>query len=179
MYHRQRSVLLSTSVIQERVKELGEEITRDYEGKDLLVVGILKGAFIFMADLVRNIKIPIAIDFMDVSSYGSSTQTSGVVRIMKDLEKSIEGRHVLIVEDIIDSGLTLNYISKNLRSRKAASVKICAFLDKPSRRRAPVKADYLGFSVPDEFIVGYGLDYAEKYRHYPFVAILDRDEYTD
>ena len=179
MYHRQRSVLLSTSVIQERVKELGEEITRDYEGKDLLVVGILKGAFIFMADLVRNIKIPIAIDFMDVSSYGSSTQTSGVVRIMKDLEKSIEGRHVLIVEDIIDSGLTLDYISKNLRSRKAASVKICAFLDKPSRRRAPVKADYLGFSVPDEFIVGYGLDYAEKYRHYPFVAILDRDEYTD
>ena len=111
MYHRQRSVLLSTSVIQERVKELGEEITRDYEGKDLLVVGILKGAFIFMADLVRNIKIPIAIDFMDVSSYGSSTQTSGVVRIMKDLEKSIEGRHVLIVEDIIDSGLTLDYIS--------------------------------------------------------------------
>ncbi|NLC07005.1 MAG: hypoxanthine phosphoribosyltransferase [Syntrophomonadaceae bacterium] len=177
MFQRERRVVLTQEQIKERVRELGEEITRDYQGQELLVVGILKGAFIFMADLVREIRIPVAIDFMDVSSYGLSTESTGVVRILKDLEESIEGRHVLVVEDIIDSGLTLNYISENLKSRDAASVKICAFLDKPSRRKAPIKADYLGFSVPDEFIVGYGLDYAEKYRHYPYVAILERDEY--
>lgn len=178
MFNRERRILISEEQIKSRVKQLGEEITRDYQGKDLLVVGILKGAFIFMADLVRNIKIPIAIDFMDVSSYGSSTESLGVVRILNDLEESIENRHVLIVEDIVDTGLTLDYLSKNLASRKAASVKICAFLDKPSRRKAPVKVDYLGYSVPDEFIVGYGLDYAEKFRHYPFVTVLERDEYT-
>jgi len=178
MFYRERKVLISEEQIRDRVKELGEEITKDYQGKELLVVGILKGAFIFMADLIRQIKIPVAVDFMDVSSYGSSTESLGVVRILNDLEESIEDRHVLIVEDIIDSGLTLNYLSKNLKSRKAASVKICAFLDKPSRRKTPVQVDYLGYSVPDEFIVGYGLDYAEKYRHYPYLAVLERDEYT-
>jgi hypoxanthine phosphoribosyltransferase len=178
MFQRERRILITEEQIRNRVKELGEEITRDYQGKELLVVGILKGAFVFMADLVRQIKIPVAVDFMDVSSYGLATESSGVVRILNDLEESIEGRHVLIVEDIIDSGLTLDYISKNLKSRKAVSVKICAFLDKPSRRKALVQADYLGYSVPDEFIVGYGLDYAEKYRHYPYLAVLEQDEYN-
>jgi hypoxanthine phosphoribosyltransferase len=178
MFQRERRILITEEQIRNRVKELGEEITRDYQGKELLVVGILKGACVFMADLVRQIKIPVAVDFMDVSSYGLATESSGVVRILNDLEESIEGRHVLIVEDIIDSGLTLDYISKNLKSRKAVSVKICAFLDKPSRRKALVQADYLGYSVPDEFIVGYGLDYAEKYRHYPYLAVLEQDEYN-
>ena len=172
-----RRVLFSEEVISNRVKELAAQITEDYQGKELIVVGILTGAFIFMADLVRQIKLPVTVDFMDVSSYGSSTYSSGVVRIVKDLEKSIEGAHVLIVEDIIDTGLTLNYIGQNLLSRRPASLKICAFLDKPSRRQVLIKADYLGFSIPDEFVVGYGLDFAEKYRHLPYIAVLAPEEY--
>jgi len=166
-------VLLSAEEIRARVQELGKQISSDYRGKELVVVGILKGAFIFMADLVRELEVPATLDFMDVSSYGSSTVSSGVVRIEKDLEASIEGKHVLIVEDIIDTGLTINYIWENLRARKPASVKICALLDKPSRRKVPVEIHYLGFSIPDEFVVGYGLDYAEKYRYFPYVAVLE------
>lgn len=165
-------VLLSAEEIRARVRELGEQISSDYQGKELIVVGILKGAFIFMADLVRELKVPVILDFMDVSSYGSATVSSGVVRIEKDLETSIEGKHVLIVEDIIDTGLTINYIWQNLKARNPASVKICALLDKPSRRKVPVDIHYLGFSIPDEFVVGYGLDYAEKYRYFPYVAVL-------
>ncbi len=167
-------VLLGTEEIQAKVKELGEAISRDYAGKELLVVGVLKGAFIFMADLVREIKgVRVTMDFMDVSSYGLSTLSSGEVRIMKDLECSIEGLNVLLVEDIIDTGLTLAYIKESLMRRGPKEVKICSFLDKPSRRRSEVAADYIGYSIPDEFVVGYGLDYAEKYRNYPMVCILD------
>lgn len=170
-------VMFSEEVIRAKVKELAVEIDRDYQGKELIVVGILTGAFIFMADLIRELKTPVTVDFFDVSSYGSSTYSSGVVRILKDLEKSVEGAHVLIVEDIIDTGLTLNYITQNLLSRRPASLKICAFLDKPSRRQAPIKADYLGYSIPDEFVVGYGLDFAEKYRNLPYIAVLAPEEY--
>ncbi|NPV26133.1 MAG: hypoxanthine phosphoribosyltransferase [Firmicutes bacterium] len=173
----ERRILITTEQIKQRVKEMGKEITRDYADRELLIVGILKGAFVFMADLVREITIPVALDFMDVSSYGSATESSGVVRIMKDLDQSIEGKHVLVVEDIIDTGLTLHYIQENLRSRRAASVKICAFLDKPSRRKVNIYPDYLGFSIPDAFVVGYGLDYAEKFRQLPYVAVLGPEDY--
>ncbi|NPV92545.1 MAG: hypoxanthine phosphoribosyltransferase [Firmicutes bacterium] len=170
-------VLFTEEAIQNRVKELAAEITEDYQGKEIIVVGILTGAFIFMADLIREIKLPLTVDFIDVASYGSSTYSSGVVRIVKDLEKSIENAHVLVVEDIVDTGLTLNYISQNLLSRHPASLKICAFLDKPSRRQAPIKVDYLGYKIPDEFAVGYGLDFAEKYRSLPYIAVLAPEEY--
>ncbi|WP_429162543.1 hypoxanthine phosphoribosyltransferase [Desulfitispora alkaliphila] len=172
------TVLFSHEQIKVRVDELGDSISRDYRGKDLLVVGILKGAFIFMGDLVRAIKIPIETDFMAVSSYGASSESSGVVRILMDLEKSIEGRHVLIVEDIVDTGLTLKYLIEALNSRKPASVKVCTFLDKPERRRVDVKAEYNGYEVPDEFLVGYGLDYNEKYRNLPYIGILKREVYS-
>lgn len=165
-------ILLSREVIAERVRELGEQISRDYQGKNLLVVGILKGALVFMADLVRQINIPVRLDFMVVSSYGSSSETSGVVRILKDLDMSVEGWHVLLVEDIIDTGLTLKYLRDNLLARGPESVKICALLDKPARRRVEVQADYCGFTIPDAFVVGYGLDYAEKYRNLPDLCVL-------
>lgn len=171
-------VLLSQEQINIRVRELGQQISRDYAGKDLLVVGILKGAFIFMSDLVRAIDIPLEADFMAVSSYGMSSESSGVVRIIKDLDQSIEGRNVLVVEDIVDTGLTLNYLVENLKARNPASVKVCTFLDKPERRQVKVNADYNGYDVPDEFLVGYGLDYSEKYRNLPYVAILKRDVYS-
>lgn len=169
--------LLEEQAIRTRVRELGKQISVDYEGKELLLVGILKGAFIFMADLIRQIEVPVTVDFVVVSSYGASTESSGVVRIEKDLEKGIEGKHVLIVEDIIDTGLTLNYLKHNLETRGPASVRICALLDKPSRRKVSVEADYLGFSIADEFVVGYGLDFAERHRHLPYVAVLSADEY--
>jgi len=169
--------LLEEQAIRTRVRELGKQISVDYEGKELLLVGILKGAFIFMADLIRQIEVPVTVDFVVVSSYGASTESSGVVRIDKDLEKGIEGKHVLIVEDIIDTGLTLNYLKHNLETRGPASVRICALLDKPSRRKVSVEADYLGFSIADEFVVGYGLDFAERHRHLPYVAVLSADEY--
>jgi hypoxanthine phosphoribosyltransferase len=171
-------ILLSEEEIAQRVKELGAEITEDYKGCDLVVVGILKGALMFMADLIRYIKIPVLMDFAVVSSYGASTETSGVVRILKDLDQPIEGKHVLIVEDIIDSGLTMHYLVRILESRKPASVKVCTLLDKPSRRKVDIKPDYCGFSIPDKFVVGYGLDYAEYYRNLPEVGILKEELYN-
>ncbi len=172
-----KEILIAEDVLQSKVKELGAKITDDYKDKNLLLVCVLKGAVIFVSDLMRNINLPLGIDFMAISSYGSNTQSSGVVRILKDLNTSIEGRHVLIVEDIIDSGLTLSYLVDNLKSRRPASVEICTILDKPDRREANLEIKYTGFRVPDEFVVGYGLDYDEKYRNLPYIAILKEEIY--
>jgi len=166
-------VLIDRDVLQRRIHELGEEISSDYAGRDLLLVGVLKGAVFFMADLMRNLTIPCEIDFMAISSYGASTDSSGVVRILKDLDINIEGRDVLIVEDIIDSGLTLSYLLRNLEARGPASLDICALLTKPDRREAEVPVRYIGFEIPNRFVIGYGLDYAERYRNLPYVGILD------
>ena len=165
-------VLFTRDDIAKRVAELGAEITRDYEGKDLIVVGILKGAGVFMSDLIREINSPIRIDFMSVSSYGNSTVSSGIVRITNDLHQDIQGCSVLIVEDIIDTGNTLHYLREYLKNRGAEDVKICALLDKPSRRQVEVPVKYVGFEVEDRFIIGYGIDYAEKYRNLPFIGTL-------
>lgn len=165
-------VLLDAETIQAKVRELGERLSRDYEGKNPVFICILKGAVIFTADLMRHISIPAKMDFMAISSYGGGVRTSGVVRILKDLDRSIEGEHVIIVEDIVDSGLTLTYLLDNLQSRQPASLKTCVLLDKPGRRQVPLKADYVGFEIPDEFVVGYGLDYAENYRHLPYIGVL-------
>lgn len=165
-------VLLSEQQIQDRIKELGAQITRDYAGKNPLLIGVLKGACFFMSDLLRAIDTRLSIEFMAISSYGSSTRTSGEVRIMKDLDVPIEGRDILVVEDIVDTGLTLSYLLSNLESRGAASVKLAALLDKFERREREVKIDYLGFQIPDEFVVGYGLDFAERYRNLPYIAVL-------
>ncbi len=167
--------LLLHKEIQARVDNLGKRITLDYAGKELLLVGILKGSFVFMADLIRCIDLPISIDFMAMSSYGAATKSSGVVRILKDLEQGVDGRHVLVVEDVVDTGLTLNYIYGHMRSRGAASVKICSLLDKPSRRQVAVPLHYKGFEIPDEFVVGYGLDVDERYRNLPDVCRLIRE----
>jgi hypoxanthine phosphoribosyltransferase len=169
-------VLLSEEQLQSRVKELGAEITRDYRGQNPLLIGVLKGACFFLSDLLRAIDTRLGIEFMAISSYGSSTRTSGEVRIMKDLDVPIEGRHILVVEDIVDTGLTLSYLLANLESRGAASVKLAALLDKFERREKDVKIDYLGFPIPDAFVVGYGLDYAERYRNLPFIAVLKNPE---
>ena len=169
-------VLLSEQQIQNRIKELGAQITRDYAGKNPLLIGVLKGACFFMSDLLRAIDTRLSIEFMAISSYGSSTRTSGEVRIMKDLDVPIEGRDILVVEDIVDTGLTLSYLLSNLESRGAASVKLAALLDKFERREREVKIDYLGFQIPDEFVVGYGLDFAERYRNLPFIAVLKNPE---
>ena len=171
-------ILITEEEIKVKVKELGEMITRDYQEKDLLVICILKGAMVFMADLVREIKVPLDIDTMVVTSYGSSTKSSGVVRILKDLDESVEDRDLLIVEDIVDTGLTLKYLMDNIFSRGPRSVKICSFLDKPERRKVAITPDYKGYSIPDEFVVGYGLDYAEKYRNLPYVGVLDPKAYS-
>ena len=165
-------VLFTRDDIAKRVAELGAEITRDYEGRDLIVVGILKGAGVFMSDLIREINSPIRIDFMSVSSYGNSTVSSGIVRITNDLHQDIQGCSVLIVEDIIDTGNTLHYLREYLKNRGAEDVKICALLDKPSRRQVEVPVEYVGFEVEDRFIIGYGIDYAEKYRNLPFIGTL-------
>lgn len=165
-------VLFTRVDIAKRVAELGAEITCDYEGKDLIVVGILKGAGVFMSDLIREINSPIRIDFMSVSSYGNSTVSSGIVRITNDLHQDIQGCSVLIVEDIIDTGNTLHYLREYLKNRGAEDVKICALLDKPSRRQVEVPVEYVGFEVEDKFIIGYGIDYAEKYRNLPFIGTL-------
>jgi hypoxanthine phosphoribosyltransferase len=165
-------VLFSQEQIQERIKELGAQITRDYAGRNPLLIGVLKGACFFLSDLLRSIDTRLSIEFMAISSYGSSTRTSGEVRIMKDLDVPIEGRDILVVEDIVDTGLTLTYLLDNLKARGAASVKLAALLDKHDRREKEVPIDYLGFQIPDEFVVGYGLDYAERYRNLPFVAVL-------
>lgn len=170
-------VLFSEEKIAKTVKTLGEQISKDYNGKKLLLVSVLKGSVVFMADLMRNITIPCEIDFMVVSSYGAGTKTSGNVKIVKDLNIDIADYDLLIVEDILDSGVTLSTLKKMLEGRKPASVKICTFLDKPERRKADIKADYCGFAVPDEFIVGYGLDFQEKFRNLPYVGILKRECY--
>ena len=166
-------ILVQADDLKRRVRELGEEITRDYTGKDLLLICVLKGAVFFLSDLMREIDVPCEVDFMAVASYGDSTDSSGVVRILKDLDASIENRHVLIVEDIVDSGLTLQYLMRNLRARKPASLEICALLTKPERRKAEVEASYIGFEIPDRFVIGYGLDHAERHRNLPYVAVLD------
>ncbi|MBQ9153297.1 MAG: hypoxanthine phosphoribosyltransferase [Solobacterium sp.] len=169
-------VLFTREDISKRVAELGAEITRDYEGKNLIVVGILKGAGVFMSDLIREINSPIRIDFMSVSSYGNSTVSSGIVRITNDLHQDIQGCSVLIVEDIIDTGNTLHYLREYLKNRGAEDVKICALLDKPSRRQVEVPVEYVGFEVEDKFIIGYGIDYAEKFRNLPFIGTLKQGE---
>ncbi|HZX46607.1 MAG TPA: hypoxanthine phosphoribosyltransferase [Clostridia bacterium] len=173
-----KRVLIDQKSIQEKVKELAADISRDYRDKKLVIVGVLKGAVVFLGDLVKNIDVPLILDFIAVSSYGNTTETSGVVRILKDLDNSIEGMDVLIVEDIIDSGLTLCYLKENLKSRGANSIKICALLDKPYRRKADVKVDYKGFEIEDEFVVGYGLDFAERFRNLPEICVLKPEEYN-
>ncbi len=173
-------ILLSESLIRSKIKELGDKIANDYRDKNnILLVGVLKGAVIFMADLIRHIDLPLSLDFMAVSSYGSSTESSGIVRILKDLDETVEGKNILIVEDIIDSGLTLSYLCSILKSRNPASLKICALLDKPSRRKSDLKVDYLGFEIPDSFVVGYGLDYNEKYRNLPYICVLKPEVYEN
>jgi hypoxanthine phosphoribosyltransferase len=166
-------IIVQADDLQHRVAELGAEVSRDYAGKDLLLVGVLKGAIFFLSDLMRHIDVPCEVDFMAVASYGSATESSGVVRILKDLDIAIEDRHVLIVEDIVDSGLTLQYLLRSLRTRNPASLEVCALLTKPSRREVDLPARYIGFEIPDRFAIGYGLDHAEKYRNLPFVAALN------
>lgn len=173
-----KEVLVSTETLAGRIKELGRTISADYDGKDILMVGVLRGAVIFMADLARAITRPVTIDFIAVSSYGASTHSSGVVRIIKDLDEVVADKHLLIIEDIIDSGLTLKYLYDNLKSRRPASIKICTLLSKPSRRKIDVPVDYNGFTIPDDFVVGYGLDYAEKYRNLPFIGVLKPEAYN-
>jgi hypoxanthine phosphoribosyltransferase len=172
-------VLITGDEIQAKVRELGERITEDYRGKQLLLVGVLKGAFVVMADLSRHIRLPLQFDFMAVSSYGAATKTSGVVRILKDLDHDIDGLDVLVVEDIVDSGLTLAYLLRNLRARRPASLEVCALMQKPDVQRVQVDIRYRGFDIPPEFVVGYGLDYAEKYRNLPYVATLKPEAYAD
>ena len=168
-------VLIEGEALQRRIAELGEEISGDYVGRDLLLVGVLKGAVFFMADLMRQITVPCEIDFMAISSYGASTDSSGVVRILKDLDINIEGRHVLIVEDIIDSGLTLSYLVRTLEAREPASLEVCALLTKPERRQIDVAVRYVGFEIPNRFVIGYGLDFGERYRNLPYVGVLNPD----
>jgi hypoxanthine phosphoribosyltransferase len=165
--------LVSREELTRRVAELGEQISADYAERDLFMVGVLKGAVLFLADLMRGISVPCEVDFMAVSSYGSQTDSSGVVRIMKDLDAPIEGRHVLIVEDIIDSGLTLQYLMRNLKARNPASLEVCALLTKPERIRVDLSPRYVGFEIPNRFAIGYGLDHAQRYRNLPYVAALD------
>ncbi|HEY7962050.1 MAG TPA: hypoxanthine phosphoribosyltransferase [Solirubrobacteraceae bacterium] len=167
-------VLIGAQELQRRVEQLGREISRDYAGRSLLLVGVLKGAVFFLSDLMRFIDSPVEVDFMAVASYGSATDSSGVVRILKDLDVVIEGRDVLIVEDIVDSGLTLQYLLRNLRARDPATLEVCALLTKPERRQVDLTPRYVGFEIPNRFVIGYGLDYAERYRNLPFVAALER-----
>jgi hypoxanthine phosphoribosyltransferase len=165
-------VLIGEQELQARIRELGEEVSADYAGRDLLMIGVLKGAVFFLADLMRHVTVPCEIDFMAISSYGASTDSSGVVRILKDLDINIEGRNVLIVEDIIDSGLTLSYLMRNLESREPASLEVCCLLTKPERREIDVTVRYVGFEIPNKFVIGYGLDFAERYRNLPYVGVL-------
>jgi hypoxanthine phosphoribosyltransferase len=171
-------ILVSAEQIAAKVRDLGAQIAADYQGKDLVLVSILKGALPFLADLMRATPIPLALDFLEVSSYGAGTESTGAVRILKDLANPIEGRHVLVVEDILDTGHTLSYVFDHLRSQRPASVRLCVLLDKPARRIIPVEIDYRGFEIPDKFVVGYGLDYAERYRNLPFVGVLKPEVYT-
>jgi hypoxanthine phosphoribosyltransferase len=168
-------VLIDEDALQSRIRELGREVSEDYSGRDLLLIGVLKGAVFFMADLMRQLSVTCEVDFMAISSYGDATDSSGVVRILKDLDINIENRDVLVVEDIIDSGLTLSYLMRNLEAREPASLEVCALLTKPSRREIDVPVRYVGFEIPNRFVIGYGLDFAERYRNLPYVAVL-RDE---
>jgi hypoxanthine phosphoribosyltransferase len=172
-------VLVTREQLQDKLRELGDQITKEYEGRDLLLVAVLKGAFMVMADLARHIHLPVDFDFMAVASYGAATQTSGVVRILKDLDRDIEGRNVLLVEDIVDSGLTLNYLLKNLRGRRPATLEVCALLQKKGIQRVALDLRYVGFEIPPDFVVGYGLDYAEKFRNLPYIATLKPEAYAD
>ena len=173
-----QSVLISEEALAAKVAEMGQAISRDFAGKKLIVIGVLKGSVVFMADLIRQITIPVEMDFMAVSSYGAGVKTTGVVKILKDLDRLIEGYDVLVVEDILDSGMTLSYLPEMLRDRNPASIHIAPLLDKPERRKVEIKPDYVGFTIPDEFVVGYGLDYAELYRSLPYVGTLDPKVYT-
>ena len=175
--HDIEQVLISSDEIQAKLAEMGEQITKDYEGRSLLLVGVLKGAFVVMADLARHIRLPLEFDFMAVSSYGAATKTSGVVRILKDLDHDLEGRDVLIVEDIVDSGLTLNYLLKNLQARRPASLEVATLLHKAGLQKVHIDMRYVGFEIPPAFVVGYGLDYGERYRNLPFVATLKPSAY--
>ena len=168
-------ILIEEDALQARIRELGGEISGDYAGRELLLVGVLKGAVFFMADLMRELSIPCEIDFMAISSYGAGTDSSGVVRILKDLDENIAGRDVLVVEDIIDSGLTLSYLMRSLKARKPASLEICALLTKPERREVEVPVRFVGFEIPNKFVIGYGLDFAERYRNLPYVGVLHAD----
>jgi hypoxanthine phosphoribosyltransferase len=169
-------ILVQEGDLGRRVRELGEEISRDYEGRDLFLVGVLKGAVFFLSDLMRYLEVPCEVDFMAVSSYGSSTDSSGIVRILKDLDAPIQGREVLIVEDIVDSGLTLSYLLRTLNAREPASLEVCALLTKPERRKVDLPIRYVGFEIPNRFVIGYGLDHAERFRNLPFVAVLQEAE---
>ena len=168
-------VLIEQDALGARVAELGEEISADYEGREVLLIGVLKGAVFFMADLMRHVRVPCEIDFMAISSYGAATDSSGVVRILKDLELNIRDRDVLVVEDVIDSGLTLSYLMRNLGAREPASLEVCALLTKPGRREIEVPVRYVGFEIPNRFVIGYGLDFAERYRNLPYVGVLNED----
>lgn len=172
-----QEVLFSEQQLADKVAELGARISADYEGKNPLVVSVLKGPYVFMADLTRKITIPCNVDFMAVSSYGEGTKTTGEVQIIKDIGSKIDGRHLIIVEDILDSGVTLSFLMKILKARGAASIRLCTLLSKPERRKVDVPVDYLGFEIPDAFVVGYGLDYAEKYRNLPYIGILKPSVY--
>ncbi len=171
-------ILLDADTIKRKVHELGVRIAEDYEGRDLVLVSILKGALPFLADLMREIPIYCALDFLEVSSYGAGTTSTGVVRILKDLAKPIEGRNVLVVEDILDTGHTLSYVIEHLRGQHPSTLGLCALLDKPARRVVPITVDYKGFEIPDKFVVGYGLDYAERYRNLPFIGVLKPEVYS-
>ncbi len=173
MMDRQPTTMFSAEALAARVRELGAQITADYAGQEVTVLGVLNGSFIFMADLVRSIDLPVRCDFLGLSSYGSATESSGVVAITKDLSGPVEGRHLLVVEDIIDTGLTMAYLLQNLRTRRPASVKIVSLLSKPARRQVEVAIDYLGFTIEDRFVIGYGLDYDGKYRNLPFIGVID------
>ncbi len=172
-------ILITQEEIEERTRQLGQQISQDYEGQDLLLVCVLKGAITFIADLMREITIPHAIDFMAISSYGASTESSGVVRILKDLDTNIEGRNVLIVEDIIDTGRTLKYITRNLETRHPRTLRICTLLNKPSRREIEITVDYVGFEIPNKFVIGYGLDFGEIYRSLPYIGVLKKEKYEN
>jgi hypoxanthine phosphoribosyltransferase len=172
-------ILYSEEQIQQVVNRIGKQISEDYADKDLIMISVLKGSLMFMADLMRAITIPCSIDFLSVSSYGSGTTTTGEVRILKDLDISLEGKDVLIVEDILDSGMTLSFLLKSLKARHPRSIRLCTLLDKPERRQVDIKADYIGIQVPDKFIVGYGLDYAEKYRNLPYIGVLKPEIYAE
>ena len=170
------SVLLTEEAVDKRIKEIGEQITKDYEGKTIHLICVLKGGVFFMCELAKRIDVPVSMDFMAISSYGADTKSSGVIRIVKDLDESITGKDVLVVEDIVDSGRTLSYLLMMLKERKPKSLKLCTLLDKPDRRVIDVNVDYTGFDIPDEFVVGYGLDYAQKYRNLPYIGVVHLDD---